>query len=177
MLNLAQLGHGHLLLAPGYAQPLRHHRGAQDVEHVALSHKGGVHFSALPSVHHGKLGARCGVADVCRPVIHFRGFDSVAYYGAVGWDVLIGGNSLGISVYHAQTVGRKASDEFELGLLDVLLCLEGFKVHLAHGGNNSDGGMHKVAYLLDVSGLLCSHLNYEHLVHWLKLFADGADHA
>ncbi len=47
----------------------------------------------------------------------------------------------------------------------------------SYGSDNSCGGFHEVAYLLDVAGLLRAHLHDEYFVVWLEHFADCAYHA
>ncbi len=167
--------HGVAYRLVGDAEMPCHGNGGKEVGYVAFAHEAGSEVKA-PAVGSGD-GESCpfgGVRYVLGFVGCFRRY-SVAYAAGVAY--LSGGNHWEVVVDYHDAVGGNAVGKLELGVAHVFNRFERFEMLRSYGSDNSCGGLHEVAYLLDVAGLLRTHLHDEYFVVWLEHFADCAYNA
>ena len=166
VLHRLQTRNGVPLLVYRHTQVVGYGNGCKYVEQVARAQKTAV----VLLVAKGKRYA-AGTVNHIRCLVIAIAVNCVLYNPATACYTVVALYVFRIVVYHSQSVGRQRVDKLELGILYVFNALECLEVHFAHSGHNADRGVYKVAYLLDVVFLLCTHLHDEYLMIGTQMLA------
>lgn len=83
------------------------------------------------------------------------------------------GYTLEVIVDESHAVGRESVYQLKFGTLHVVNTSERLKMLRTYGRDNANGGMHNIAYFLDVANVFGSHLYDEDLIVRLEVLADG----